>query len=178
MANNYRLYLTDNFNNKLFCNAFAVLKPADDKLYPVGQVFDVFYAPKGTKSGEKYFVGTAILKTKRNIEIEKLNNFMCYLDSGYDLENTKRMMLRMWGKEKSSVLMYGCFLWTSRTAVDLPLRGTVGKAYKKAGRSITAKVEREASNEDRLAEISRKHTGKDQATIFDGGPRPNMLDPE
>ena len=76
-----------NWNNKLQCNVFTTIRLAD---YPVGKRFNVFL------KGEFLYTATIIEKVER--KLSTLNNFICYLDTGYDVVETRNIITRMYQK--------------------------------------------------------------------------------
>lgn len=153
--------LTDNFNNKLYCNAFPLIQPADSNKFVVGRTYRIYYKSGPKNNPTRVLVGTAVLKTSTQVPVAKLTDGMCYADTGYDAEATKRMIHRIW-KGKVLVFFFGFFVWKDREPVSVPLRGEVGRAYK-------ALKEREAQRKEANAQLSliqEKHAGK--STLITG----------
>ncbi len=77
-----------NWNNKLENKAFTTIRLHNPKKYTVGKKFDIELNEKPK--------GVAILQDKRTLGIHQLNDFICYLDTGYNLQQTINMLQRMY----------------------------------------------------------------------------------
>ena len=77
-----------NWNNKLENKAFTTIRLHNPTKYKVGNVYDIEINdnPKGT----------ATLHEIRTLKINQLNDFICYLDTGYNREQTITMLQRMY----------------------------------------------------------------------------------
>lgn len=161
--------LTDNFNNKLYNNAFPLMQPADANKYVVGRTYRIYYKSGPKNNPTRILVGTAVLKTSKEVPVGKLSDAMCYVETGYDAEATKRMIHRIW-KGKVLVFFFGVFVWKDREPVAVPLRGEVGRAYKDLKNRLAKKKEADAQLS--LLEQKRPHkstliTGKNPDGGFD-----------
>lgn len=78
---------TTNWNNKLSCSAFTSLRLHNPTKFIVGREFSVML------NGRK--MGTATLVTKYTLRVNQLNNYICYLDTGYNLQQTIGILEKM-----------------------------------------------------------------------------------
>lgn len=79
---------TTNWNNKLSCRAFTTLRLHNPTKYVVGREFSILL------NGRK--MGNATLVTKYILKISQLNNYICYLDMGYNLQQTIGIIKKMY----------------------------------------------------------------------------------
>lgn len=77
-----------NWNNKLENKAFTTIRIHNRKKYIPGKLFDIEL--NGISKG------TALLKEKRTINPGQLNDFICYLDTGYNSRETLQILERMY----------------------------------------------------------------------------------
>lgn len=77
-----------NWNNKLENKAFTTIRIHNPKKYISGKLFDIEL--NGISKG------TALLKEKRTINPGQLNDFICYLDTGYNSRETLQILERMY----------------------------------------------------------------------------------
>lgn len=83
------LEFTYNWNNKLDCAAFITLRPGQ---YTVGEEYKVIL-----KTGKDLMAkGVAVVKQVKKIQVWQLNDFMAYLDSGYDAKECKGIISKMY----------------------------------------------------------------------------------
>lgn len=83
------IVFTYNWNNKLNCKAFTSIRISD--YYTVGYQYKVTL-----KSGkESTELGTAIVVSVREFWLDQLNEFISYLDTGYDVDQCREVILRM-----------------------------------------------------------------------------------
>ncbi len=71
---------TTNWNNKLSCSAFSTLRLHNPAKYIVGREYSILLNNRK--------MDNATLVTKYTLKFEQLNNFICYLDTGYNLQQT------------------------------------------------------------------------------------------
>jgi len=83
-----KILFSYNWNNKLDNKAFTTLRLHNPKKYIVGNVYDIELneQPKGK----------AILDDKRTFSIDKLIDFVCYLDTGYSTKEAINILKRMY----------------------------------------------------------------------------------
>jgi hypothetical protein len=79
-----------NWNNKLANQAFTTLRLNNDNLYEIGKMFNVVL--KGKK------LGVAELRDKKTILLKDLDPFITFLDTGFGVDQTKRMLMNMYKK--------------------------------------------------------------------------------
>jgi len=77
-----------NWNNKLDNKAFTTLRLHNPHKYSQGQRYRI------ESSGQ--LRGIAVLKEIRTFTLESLNNFVTYLDTGYNVSETKELLQRMY----------------------------------------------------------------------------------
>lgn len=83
-----RIDFSYNWNNKLLCKAFTTIRLHNPMRYTVGDVFGIYLNNR--------FMGEAVLKSKRTIRHDKLNEFVSYLDTGYNLEKMAGIFTNMY----------------------------------------------------------------------------------
>lgn len=88
MSTPKNIKFSTNWNNKLDCKCFTTIRLNNDKKYRVGEIYDIYL-------NEKY-LGKAELIEKRKIHLQKINNFIAYLDTGYSAAKCKDMLKRMY----------------------------------------------------------------------------------
>jgi hypothetical protein len=102
MSNNI-IKFSYNWNNKLGNKAFTTIRIHNPKKYIVGNVYQIELNenPKGT----------AVLKSKRIIKIDQLNDFICYIDTGYNRQEAESIIQRMYkNMDLKSTLFDFCLL--------------------------------------------------------------------
>ena len=82
-----KLEFSTNWNNKLDCNCFSTIRLFDTRKHFKGNVFEVFLQKK-TK-GKALVLGTIITK------LDKLTDYVTYLDTGYNKEETQAIFKKM-----------------------------------------------------------------------------------
>lgn len=87
MSNN-KVRFSFNWNNKLENKAFTTIRIHNESKYIAGNDYDIELNNKPK--------GVALLKEKRTINISQLNDFICYLDTGYNRDETIAMLQRMY----------------------------------------------------------------------------------
>jgi len=88
--NNNTIRFSCNWNNKLTNKAFTTLRIHNPSKYVVGRVYDIEFNGKPD--------GQAIIQDIRVIRIQQLNDFSCYLDTGYSREQTIGILRKMYPK--------------------------------------------------------------------------------
>jgi hypothetical protein len=91
-----------NWNNKLTNRAFTTLRIHNPNKYVVGQHYEIEL--KGQPKG------TATLTQKRVIRLAELNDFICYLDTGYNRNETIAIIKRMYKGIDINAMMDFCLL--------------------------------------------------------------------
>lgn len=80
-----------NWNNKLGCNCFTTLRLRNDKKHALGEAYDIYLKDK--------FLGTAVLESKRTFHASKINTFVAFLDTGYNVPKTQEIIRKMYKKD-------------------------------------------------------------------------------
>lgn len=82
------LIFSSNFNNKLNCKAFTTIRMYNKKIHWAGNVLNVVY--NGIVIKQVTIWDVKILK------LDKLNDWICFLDTGYNKIETTEMLYNMW----------------------------------------------------------------------------------
>lgn len=80
-----------NWNRKLDNKCFTTIRLSNDSKYQVGEVYDIYE--------KETYRGPAKLVEKRKIHLEKMNEFIARLDTGYPAGEAKKILRRMYKKE-------------------------------------------------------------------------------
>lgn len=83
-----KIVFETNWNNKLYCKYFTTLRLYNPAFYFTGKNFEIYY--------KKEFLGIARIDDIRVTNLEKLNPFVCGLDTGYSVEETKNIFRKMY----------------------------------------------------------------------------------
>jgi len=83
------IIFTYNWNNKLNCKAFTSIRVSD--YYSLGYTYKVILR----QGKEESVMGMAVVVDVREFYLDQLNEFMSYLDTGYDVEKCRGIILRM-----------------------------------------------------------------------------------
>lgn len=84
-----------NWNKKLGCDYFTTLRLRNDKKYHPGAKHKILLQEKGVWRD----YGMAEVVAVRIVRIHQLNEFICGLDTGYSVDETKDILYKMY-KEK------------------------------------------------------------------------------
>jgi hypothetical protein len=76
-----------NWNNKLKCSCFTTIRVHHPAKYSIGKQYVIKYKEEN--------LGVATIVDIKTFPMSKLNNFMCYIDTGYSPEETKNMLCKM-----------------------------------------------------------------------------------
>jgi hypothetical protein len=87
---------TTNWNNKLDCDLFTTIRANGN--YNVGERVLI------KLKGQAQFTVEVILK--KDLNIDKIPDYVAYLDTGYDAVETKKTLLKMCGGEKKPLYYY------------------------------------------------------------------------
>ena len=85
-----KLEFTTNWNNKLDCKCFTTIRIFNPSKHFKGNQFEI--------NLKKKFKGKAIVLGIIKAYLKDLNDYMCYLDTGYNREETTQLFLRMYPK--------------------------------------------------------------------------------
>lgn len=77
-----------NWNNKLQCNIFTTFRLANPNKYITGKEFEIWLKDK--------LIGHAVIVFIYPIFLDKINNYMAYLDTGYNAEEMKNLLKTMY----------------------------------------------------------------------------------
>ncbi len=91
-----------NWNNKLENRAFTTLRRHNPGKYIVGQRYKIELKGKPQ--------GIATLTEKRVLKLNELNEFICYLDTGYNQTETTDVIKRMYPGIDTAAPMDFCLL--------------------------------------------------------------------
>lgn len=92
-----------NWNNKLTNKAFTTIRIHNPKKYIIDQEYSIEISGRAT--------GTAILKAITTVKACNLNEFICYLDTGYSKAETLNILKRMYkGIDVENTLFDFCLL--------------------------------------------------------------------
>lgn len=80
-----------NWNNKLDCKYFTTIRAYNPEKYRPGNTHRVFL--------NKKYIFNASVMDMRCIKGKQLNPFICGLDTGYSVEETKEVLERMYKKD-------------------------------------------------------------------------------
>lgn len=83
-----RMDYSTNWNNKLQCDCYSTLRLSGR--FPVGQVLEVYLK----KEYHHHARVQAVYKTS----LDKLTDYACHLDTGYNAEETRTILKRMYGQ--------------------------------------------------------------------------------
>lgn len=92
---NNDIVFTYNWNNKLDNKAFTTLRLKNNNKYRYERTYNIiliekFWPEKRVNKGE------AIIVDMRHFKIEKINQFIAYIDTGYSSEECKKMIRTMY----------------------------------------------------------------------------------
>ncbi len=81
---------THNWNNKLACTFFTTIRLRNDPKYRMGHTYEIFL------SGKRLF--NAAIVDIRHFKLDKLNDFIAGLDTGYNAQECEKIIRRMYPK--------------------------------------------------------------------------------
>lgn len=87
MADYPKCAFSTNWNNKLSCEYFTTLRLYSKK-FIVGNIYDIELQKKHLKFAE--------CKAIKTLNIEQINDYIAGLDTGYDAEETKKLIKTMY----------------------------------------------------------------------------------
>ena len=91
-----------NWNNKLACNCFTTIRLFNPEKYKVNTCYEIFLKDK------KLFEGTII--DIRNFTMSAMSPFVAMLDTGYGVEECKKIMHKMYPAAKENFTMFSLIL--------------------------------------------------------------------
>lgn len=100
------LKFTHNWNGKLWTDTFTTIRIWQPEKYPVGKVFN---AVMGKETYTSWGVVKIIAAT--SFLIADLDDYAAYLDTGYSAEETRKIIVSMYGKNNNmATLTMGRYL--------------------------------------------------------------------
>jgi hypothetical protein len=90
-----------NWNNKLDCLSFTTIRPKSNK-YKVGQIYEILL--KGNSKGK------ATIAEIKEFKLEKLNEFIARLDTGYNREKCIEIITTMYKNQDVSKMTFQLIL--------------------------------------------------------------------
>lgn len=100
-----RIDFTYNWNNKLDCKCFTSIRVRNDKKFIIGENYMIFLNDK--------FLSDATIVDIKNFKIENLNNFMAHIDTGYSIDQTIKILQKMY-KENFDKQEYSFILFKKK----------------------------------------------------------------
>lgn len=97
------LEFSQNWNGKLYCKHWTTIRLRNNHKYRRGDSYDIYLKDE--------FLGIAELIGLRYTTRGKLNEFVCYLDTGYDVVSTQNMLGKMYGRDRDKQLGFYLFKW-------------------------------------------------------------------
>lgn len=97
---NQTINFSYNWNNKLTCKCFTSIRIANDNKYREGLEYDILLKNK--------FLKKCKLVKVEKIFLSELDEFRAYCDTGYNLQSTKDIILKMYPKinfEKTKIAL-------------------------------------------------------------------------
>jgi hypothetical protein len=86
----YALEFSTNWNNKLDCNCFTTIRIYNPTKHFKGNEFDIYL--------KKKFRAKAVVLEVIFIKLKQLSDYACYLDTGYNSEETINLFKKMYPK--------------------------------------------------------------------------------
>lgn len=99
-----------NWNNKLSCKAFTTLR-LDSPKYEAGKVYDIYLEEKGK---ELNYLGRAKCVDKKTMYTTSINDFIAYLDTGYNADECRKIIARMYKKDNPLMALV-LLVWIKKT---------------------------------------------------------------
>lgn len=84
-----------NWNNKLHCQAFTTLRLHNPRKYQVGKKLDIYLREKTKWT----FIAQGEIKEIKTFKASKINDFIAFLDTGYNREECLKIIQRMYKTE-------------------------------------------------------------------------------
>lgn len=93
------------------CNTFTTLRLEQGDKYQIGNLYDIYL-------NEEY-LGRARCEDKKVLYLEKINDFIGFLDTGYNAAETKKIIQRMYNKENPLMALV-LLKWIKRDSYPAP----------------------------------------------------------
>lgn len=110
MSHGTTIKFSYNWNNKLNCKAFTTLRLSSEK-YEAEKVYDIYLQEK--KNETPIFLGKARCVATKVFELEKVNDFIAYLDTGYNAQECWNIVRRMYKKDNPEMMLV-LLVWVKR----------------------------------------------------------------
>lgn len=88
----YRLKFSYNWNNKLDCHALTTIRVFNPMVHFIGNKVEIVLEKK---DGEE-IKGTGTIKAVNRFLLENMSPFVAYIDTGYSVEECKKIIHRMY----------------------------------------------------------------------------------
>lgn len=101
-----------NWNNKLHNKAFTTIRIHNPKKYIVGELYNIELNGR--------FQGKAILQEKRVLRTIQLNEFICFIDTGYNRQETIKIIKKMYKNLDLQTARFDFCLFVYQSQVKKP----------------------------------------------------------
>ncbi len=105
------LKFSTNWNEKLFTDHFTTIRLYNPRKYSVGAKFDLYL--------KTIFMGEVEVIAHRQISVGKINDWIAYLDTGYDAAETQKILLTMY-KNIDNFGLNTSLSWVLLKKIDKP----------------------------------------------------------
>lgn len=85
-----QINFSTNWNKKLDCSAFTTIRLRNDNKYKAKEHYEL--------NLNKKFIGTGFCIDIKHFWLKDINDFIAYLDTGYDKEEFKEILKKMYPK--------------------------------------------------------------------------------
>lgn len=89
-----RIKFSYNWNKKLGCNAYTTIRLKNPAKYKVGEQYEIFL--KNGKGWDQ--LANAKIVEIKEMRFSQINNYIAYLDTGYNVRQCKRVIQLMYKK--------------------------------------------------------------------------------
>lgn len=104
---------SNNWNNKLECDCYTTIRLTSDK-YVFGRAYQINRTKKTKAGTEKTYLHDAVIAAMHVMTIDKITNFMAYIDTGYDAVQCRDIIRKMY--------KYSNINWNTQTISFILLR--------------------------------------------------------
>lgn len=96
-----------NWNNKLNCKLFTTLRRFNQEKYQAGEIYHIIL-----KNRDRWVTdfGRAVAVDVKAIKGADLNEFICGLDTGYSVKETKVILCRMYKSDSVEKMLFSLIL--------------------------------------------------------------------
>lgn len=92
------IIFTNNWNNKLDCDCYTTIRLQNAQKYVHGRTYKISFVKKSKNGNEKTYLHDAVIVGIRTMTIDKINDFMAYIDTGYDAIQCRNIIRNMYKK--------------------------------------------------------------------------------